>query len=72
MINSSHDTHNTSDDSSSDLTIDLVIGAGLAGLSTLIHSDGSSTVSKLEVIEVAPHVGGKARSELLDPVHLVP
>lgn len=40
----------------------LVIGAGLAGLSTLIHSQKLSAEAPL-LLEAASHVGGKARSE---------
>mgnify|MGYP001943123383 CR=1 FL=1 len=41
--------------------MDIVIGAGLAGLSTLVHSQHKQ--EHLQVLEAADHVGGKAKSE---------
>lgn len=42
----------------------LIIGAGLAGLSTLIHARKLSVNTEApQVFEAAPYVGGKARSE---------
>ena len=43
--------------------LDFVIGAGLAGLSTLIHTRQKNMQDSLQVLEAADHVGGKARSE---------
>ena len=48
----------------SDLPSHIVIGAGLAGLSTLIHARQDDVNDHIPlIIESAPHVGGKARSE---------
>ncbi|MAD59898.1 MAG: hypothetical protein CMH49_00090 [Myxococcales bacterium] len=46
--------------------LNLVIGAGLAGLSTLIHSRQKNKQDSLQILEAADHVGGKARSEQID------
>ena len=46
--------------------LNFVIGAGLAGLSTLIHSRQKDKQDSLQVLEAADHVGGKARSEQID------
>lgn len=45
---------------------DVIIGAGLAGLSTLIHATSTARSSSPLVLEAAGYVGGKARSEHID------
>ena len=45
---------------------DIVIGAGLAGLSTLVHSRHEVKQNELQILEAANYVGGKARSEQIE------
>ena len=44
----------------------LIIGAGLAGLSTLIHAQADHKLPPPSIIEAADYVGGKARSEKIN------